>query len=470
MKRSGYRISYHIYLLFLVAVVTVVLSIAIYLLRMITVKLPSGAYQRTNWAQTFAKDFKEQLIMVDGKLQVSQKGLKQLQDEKIGLQLLDDEGNEIFAFQKPEDAKSNYSYVELLAIENKTRADQDEMLALIESLSYEGESYLYIVYLPVKINKVMMYLNGDYMTNGKSIFLRGIFMLLIVIVIAGGAYGFYTAKAISHLTLSIQAIFKRQYVSRSKGGIFSDIYEGLDQLDQKIRSSDEEREKTETMRKEWIANITHDLKTPLSPIKGYAEILQNDYRKSEEECKQYARIMLKNAGYMESLIDDLKLTYQLESDMLPIKLEKQNFVTFFKELIIDVLNRPEYEEREIQFETSISKIVFSFDEKLLRRAFQNLIVNAFVHGDETTHLHIKLEVKDKKLQIMLADNGKGMTKEEIERLFERYYRGSNTEKKVEGTGLGLAIAKNIINKHGGMITVSSEVGIGTTFLITFKVN
>ena len=470
MKSSGYRICYHIYFLFLMAIVTVVFSIIVYLLMMITFKLPSGDIKRTNWAKVFAKEFKEQIIPIDGRFQVSQKGLERLQEEQIGFQLLDDAGNEIYAFQKPECAKSGYSYAELLALCDQTASSKDKMLKLVESTSYGGKSYLYIVYIPVKINKVVMYLNGEHLTNGKTIFFTVILMLLFVILIAGSVYGLYTAKAISQLTMSIQAIAKRQYLPKVKRGIFGNIYEGLDQLDGEIKISDTQREKTEIMRKEWIANITHDLKTPLSPIKGYAEILQNDHMKSEEEWKQYARIMLKNANYMESLIGDLKLTYQLESGMLPIQLKKQNFVTFFRELVIDILNRPEYEKRQVQFESNSSEIAFAFDEKLLTRAFHNLMVNTFVHGDETTSLSIKIETDGKKLQINLSDNGKGMTDEEVSRLFERYYRGSNTEKKVEGTGLGLAIAKNIIDRHGGSINVSSRVAVGTTFLITFKVN
>ncbi|MFR8339727.1 MAG: sensor histidine kinase [Eisenbergiella massiliensis] len=130
-------------------------------------------------------------------------------------------------------------------------------------------------------------------------------------------------------------------------------------------------------------NITHDLKTPLSPIRGYAELLLENGVPEEGSCRQYAAVMLKNTAYMETLIDDLKLTYQLDNRMLPIHRSRQDIVRFLKELAIDILNTPEYENRTIHFLSDDAPILFPFDPTLLTRAFRNLIINAFVHGNET---------------------------------------------------------------------------------------
>ena len=181
--------------------------------------------------------------------------------------------------------------------------------------------------------------------------------------------------------------------------------------------------------------------------------------------------MLKNAAYMENLIDDLKLTWQLENDMLPINRQEQNIVRFLRELSIDILNRPKYEERTIAFQCSENitdeTAIFSFDKKLFTRTFQNLIINAFVHGGKDTEVTVQISVSDCWLNINLSDNGIGMSAEETDQLFDRYYRGTNTESKSEGTGLGLAIAKSIIELHGGTISVTSSPGAGTAFLIRF---
>lgn len=128
--------------------------------------------------------------------------------------------------------------------------------------------------------------------------------------------------------------------------------------------------------------------------------------------------------------------------MLPIQRKKQNFVPAFREWIIDIL----------------------------MRAFQNLMINALVHGGEETAIEIQITKTEGKIELMMSDNGKGMTEEETKRLFERYYRGANTEKKIEGTGLGMAITKSIIELHNGRIRVRSRLQVGTTFFIDFPVN
>ncbi|MDE7432784.1 MAG: ATP-binding protein, partial [Lachnospiraceae bacterium] len=143
------------------------------------------------------------------------------------------------------------------------------------------------------------------------------------------------------------------------------------------------------------------------------------------------------------------------------------------ELSIDILNRPDYEERTIAFQCSDNiadeTVMFSFDSKLLTRTFQNLIINAFVHGGNDTEVTINISVSECRLNITISDNGKGMSTAETDRLFDRYYRGINTESKNEGTGLGLSIAKSIIELHGGTISVTSCPGTGTAFLICFPV-
>ncbi len=470
MKNSGYRALFHIYLIFFLSLLgTILAAIGLFLL-LITIQKPDGAVVRSDWPKTFAESFREQIIFIDDKPQVKQSGIELLQDNSIGLQILDSSGHEIYSYRKPEKAGTYYSNTELLRLFQTGHLEADEITSFVGEVTHEENDYAYIVYFPMKIKKVTMYLNGERFTDGKTLILSSVGILLIVILISGIAYGFWTAKIISRLTTSIKDISKRCYLPVQNHGAFGDLYDSLNILDTEIKTSDRLREQTEKMRQEWIANITHDLKTPLSPIKGYAEILQDDTVKTDKQCKRYAGVMLKNAAYMENLIDDLKLTYQLENGMVPVNRQEQNLIRFLRELVIDILNNPEYESRSIQFESADETILFSFDQKLLTRAFQNLIINAFVHGDRNTEVTLQFSVFENAIKIAVADNGKGMTTEETNKIFERYYRGTNTEHKPEGTGLGLAIAKSIVELHGGTIYVSSALDFGTVFLICFPAN
>ena len=468
MKRSGYRTIFHIYLIFFLSLLGAVLLAGCLIFMTISIQTPDGIIARSDWPKTFTEDFKDQIVFIEAAPQIRQAGMSLLQDNDIGIQILEPSGYEVFSYQEPEQANTIYSSAELLQLFQAGKLENSEITAFVGTVSNAGTDYIYILYFPVDVSKATMYVNGERFAGGKTIILPILSTMLLLVLISGVLYGVFTTKAMKRLTTSIQEISVRSYLPVQDHGMFHDLYDSLNTLDSEIRASDQLRVQTDKMREEWIANITHDLKTPLSPIKGYAEILQETGGKSQEQSRRYAGIMLKNISYMETLIDDLKLTYQLENGMLPINREEKNIVRFLKELAIDILNTPEYENRTIHFESPEEIVLYSFDQTLLTRAFRNLIINAFVHGEEHTEVTLRLSVSDSTLEIYVADNGKGVEPETTEHLFDRYYRGTNTEQKPEGSGLGLAIAKGIIEIHSGTISVSSIPTVGTAFQIEFS--
>lgn len=473
MKKSGFRTIFHVYLIFFLSMLGVIIvAISIFYL-LVTVKTPNGNTVKSDWPKSFTKNFSEQIVFVNDKPQVKQSGIESLQENKIGLQILAHSGNEIYSYQKPEQAKDTYTSTLLQDLYQTGQLNISETTAFLDTITHNKTEYIYILYFPVKISKINMYLNGERFVGGKSVIITFVAILFIVIILSGIVYGYWTTKIMSHLTVSISEIATRRYLPMQARGSFKDIYDSLNVLDTEIKASDKIKEQTEKMREEWISNITHDLKGPLSPIKGYAElILENDIE-DEKHRKQYAQVMLKNVTYMETLIHDLKLTYQLKNGMIPFKRQEKNIIRFLKELVIDILNNPTYEDRSIHFETDVENILFSFDETLFTRLFQNLIINAFVHGNENTEVTLEITSLDTVLQIFVTDNGRGIASEEIDLLFQRYYRGTKTKQKSEGTGLGLAISKNIVELHGGTISVNSVKDVETTFQLQFpqiKVN
>lgn len=467
MRQSGYRTVFHIYLIFFLSFLGTLLSICCISVLLITTQDPEGKTVRSDWAKKFTMDISEYIIFVNGSPKVKQVGMELLQDYHVGLQILDTTGKVVYEYQKPDNAQNSYSITDLLQLSQKGHLDTENITSFVGIVTEGEKSHAYILHFPMNIQKVTMYLNGERFTGGKKIAFITIGILLTAVIFLGLTYGFLITKAIRKLVISIGEIASRSYLPVKVKGAFGDLYNSLNDLDSEIKASDKLQEETERLRREWISNITHDLKTPLSPIKGYAEIINDDTEKTASDYKRYAGIMLKNAIYMENLIDDLKLTWQLENGVLPINKKDQSIIRFLRELSIDILNRPEYESRTILFDYLDENAHYSFDEKLFTRAFQNLIINAFVHGNEDTVVTVQITSNKNSLNIIVADNGDGMSVEETERLFERYYRGANTESKTEGTGLGLAIAKSIIELHGGTISVTSTPGVGTSFLICF---
>lgn len=465
MRKSGYRTVFHIYLIFFLSLLGTIVAAACLSFLLITVQQPDGSTKRSDWPKVFTEDFRDQILFIDNTPQIKQAGIALLRDNHVGLQILNSSGTDVYHYQKPQQAMAAYSSTDLLRLYQTGRAKDGQVTAFVGTVSNEGKDFAYILYFPVKISKITMYLNGERFAGGKALVLFILGILFLVAIVSGVLYGYWTARAIKRLTTSIQDISSRSYLPVQDRGAFHDLYDSLNTLDAEIRNSDQLQTQTEKMREEWIANITHDLKTPLSPIKGYAEMLLEDGSNSE----RYAGILLKNAAYMEKLIDDLKLTYQLENGMLPLNRKEQSIVRFLRELVIDLLNTPEYENRTVHFESDSEHIDFPFDQTLFTRAFRNLVINSFVHGRPDTEITLRVSGSGKTIRIDVADNGNGMTAEETAHLFDRYYRGTNTEKKPEGSGLGLAIVNSIIELHGGTISVSSIPGAGTTFQILFPV-
>lgn len=468
MKQSGYRTVFHIYLIFVLSLVATFLLGCWLFLQTFFIQSPSGANVRSDWPKAFTENFQQQIIFIDGAPQIRQAGISLLQENTIGIQILDTSGREVFSYQKPEQARTTYSSAELLRLVQPGHSAKSGTAIFSATVSGSGSEYVYILYFPMTVSQVTMYVNGERFAGGKAIILPILLVLFFIILILGVLYGFFTSRAIKRLTTAIHEISDRSYLPVQDQGVFRDLYGSLNNLDADIKASDQLRMQTEKMREEWIANITHDLKTPLSPIKGYAEILLEDSSTGPEQVRRYAGITLKNVSYMETLVDDLKLTYQLENGMLPVNREEQDIVRFLKELVIDILNAPEYEKRTIHFESAEGRSLLSFDQTLFTRAFRNLIINAFVHGEDDTEVTLCVSVLGETLKIDLSDNGKGMEPETVEHLFDRYYRGTNTEQRPEGSGLGLAIAKSIIELHGGTISVSTIPTIGTAFQIEFS--
>lgn len=467
MKCSArYRSVFHIYIIFFILFIGTAIAGLGMILYNITIQKPNGQVEISKWPIDFSENFSE-YITFDGNMPViKQSGLQLLQENSLWIQIIDTNGNEIQSFNKPQEIAAHYSPSDMLNIYKNGIGDYSVFPGCIQSGDKE---WTYLIGFPMQISKVIIYVNKDRFATFKPIVLVMLGVMLLLLVISSLIYSFIMAKQMKQIRKSIREIATRTYLPTTVRGSFGDVYEELNTLNMEIRSSDEARAKNEKLREEWIANITHDLKTPLSPIKGYAELISaNDYKTGSDKIREYGNIILKNAAYAEELINDLKLTYQLKNEMLPLDKSKQNIIRFMKELVIDLLNNPEYEQRNISFYSTSEDIMFSFDTVLLKRAFNNLLTNALVHNNRDTEVSVSVKVTDC-IRISIQDNGRGMRKEELDNLFIRYYRGENTTAKPEGSGLGMAIAKQIIELHGGSISAKSEPGSGTCITVEFPI-
>jgi len=422
-----------------------------------------------NKVRDFTLTFDRYVEKTDGGVRVTQEGIEKLKDYDAWIQLLDEEGYEVYQWNKPEDALSHYTPGEMVFYNIYTGAIKDST-TFAGTAEIDGYKWSYIIGFPME--EVAKY-NFYYLPKRLELnIIKAVVYLLvtptIVVLIMGYIFGRSLTKPVADVIYGIQQLAKGNYnVTYTEKGIYKDVFTNLNKLTNQLKINEREREKTERMREEWINNLSHDLKTPLSSIKGYSELMADeDYSLTEKEIREYSRIIKNKADYMEELLEDLKLTQVLKAGLIPLKAEKLDMVELLRNITIDVLNNPKYARRKVQFNIGTEPIIIFFDKSLMQRAFTNIIYNSLVHNHDNTEITIRIDKIDK-IYIEIEDNGRGIPQEELDKLFERYYRGTDTGESHKGSGLGLNIAKQIIELHGGTIRVESTPGVGTKFIVTF---
>lgn len=228
----------------------------------------------------------------------------------------------------------------------------------------------------------------------------------------------------------------------------------------------------EDNRKALIANISHDLKTPITSINGYVEGLLERVV-PEENIDNYLKVIKSNAAYMNRLIDDLFLFSKLDMQKLEFIFNKTNIKLYIEDIVEEfyfVL-----EEKQIGFDYSLGvkeEIFVNIDGKRLYRALRNIIDNAIKYGQGIENLRIEISLYNDldNIFITISDNGYGIEKDKVDKIFKRFYRvDTERTKDFNSTGLGLAITKEIVDAHKGEIYVSSEVDVGTSFTIRLPI-
>ena len=417
-----------------------------------------------SWPDTFTDNFSFWIEEKDGSIGVKQTGLERLDEYGLWVQIIDETGQEIFSHNKPTHYPESYSIADLVTLSESRY--ENGYTVFISDVTFSGRTFNYVVGFPYAIGKAMLYYNGKNVARLSPFTKNMVFFSACVIVLAAFAYAFWLSRKLSTIIGGIKDITDNSYKPMRETGVFSEVYSSLNKMDMEIRRSEKIQQETDRTRQEWIANITHDLKTPLSPVKGYAELLSDGSSLDLKTAQNYGEIILKNVNHMEKLMNDLKLTYQLEAGAIPYTPRATRIIRFLKELVIDIVNDPAFDKRTIEFESELPELMIAVDPDLLRRAVGNIVINALVHNPVDAKVKITVnKAPNNSLSISICDNGSGMDEAVLSDLWNRYYRGTNTKERPEGSGLGLAIAKQIITLHCGDISVKSNPGVGTEFII-----
>lgn len=237
-----------------------------------------------------------------------------------------------------------------------------------------------------------------------------------------------------------------------------------DKLTNEIKEYVEKVDFEKQIRQEFFSNASHELKTPITSIKGYAEILHNDFAKTAEAKEDCIRRIIKEADHMTTLINDILMISKLETKEDHMDRSEIRLIPLLEDIMESV--EPLARTNDIRIHVDCKPVTVYGSAKQYRELLMNLITNAILYNKPEGEVFIDIRKLPQALQIEVRDTGIGICKEDQERIFERFYRiDKGRSRKMGGTGLGLSIVKHIVAFNGGEISVESEPDMGSKFLV-----
>lgn len=300
----------------------------------------------------------------------------------------------------------------------------------------------------------------------QQLIIVSIVVLLLSIVVA-----YFISKRLSNPIIRISKAAKLISKGKLKTNFDSgsDIKELIDLTDA-LNDMKEELSKTEELQKDLMANVSHDLKTPLTMIKAYAELILDINIDDKEKCKSNLNIIIEEVNRLNDLVNDILALTKVENDLDKLDISSFDLIKLIKRIVKQHNIYVIKDGYSIEFiHDNIDKLMINADKKKIEQVIYNLLNNALNYTGSDKKVIIKVVEDDKDYTIMVIDSGKGIDKKEIDHIFDRYYRSKKKHKRyVYGTGLGLSIVKNILLLHNYEYGVKSTKNKGTTFYFKIK--
>ncbi len=283
-------------------------------------------------------------------------------------------------------------------------------------------------------------------------------MLLLLMGLCAGMAGALTRRVIEPI--------RRMTEEMAEGENGAEVYPELQPLLSRIHSQHEEIIKSANMRVEFTANVSHELKTPLTSITGYAELIESGMAEGDM-IKRFAGEIHKNASRLLTLINDTIRLSQMDEARNEIEREMVD-PSLTAEMVAEQL-RMSAEKHRVSMSVDARPCLISADRRMIEELIYNLCDNAIRYNVRGGSVRLTVRPVKEHVLVLVQDTGIGISREHQERVFERFYRVDKSRSKATGgTGLGLAIVKHIAAKHNAKITMKSELGSGTTIMVRFE--
>lgn len=252
---------------------------------------------------------------------------------------------------------------------------------------------------------------------------------------------------------------------------FSELCQDFEEMRRRLKESTEEKSLIEKENRELISNISHDLKTPITAVKGYVEGIMDGVADTPEKMDRYVRTIYNKTNEMDHLINELTFYSKIDTNRIPYTFNKLNVEDYFEDCSEEVGLELETRGIELVYANYVEKDVMVIaDGEQIRRVIHNIISNAIKYMDKPKGI-IQIRIKDVGdfIQIEIEDNGKGIGPKDLPYIFDRFYRTDVSRNSSKGgSGIGLSIVKKILEDHGGKVWATSRLGIGTIMYFVLR--
>ena len=288
-----------------------------------------------------------------------------------------------------------------------------------------------------------------------------IWIVFVSIIVGAVVMALISKKLINPLAGLITAMnkvaegdFETQIETESRIEVIQDIYSNFNLMVRELGA-------TETLQTDFVSNVSHEIKTPINAIEGYTTLLQNTENIDEVE-NAYIEKILFNTKRLSELVSNILMLSKVDNKAIQAKKTTYRLDEQIRQSI--VLLEPKWSTKEIDLDVDMDEIEYTGDESLMFHVWNNLIDNAIKFSPENGRVKIRLKSKEGKAAFLIEDGGCGISDEEKERIFNKFYQADSSHKS-EGNGLGLALVKNILALCSGKITVEDAGEKGTRFIV-----
>ena len=252
---------------------------------------------------------------------------------------------------------------------------------------------------------------------------------------------------------------------------FSQLCQDFEEMRKRLKESTEEKILMDKENKELISNISHDLKTPITAVKGYVEGIMDGVADTPEKMDRYVRTIYNKTNEMDHLINELTFYSKIDTNRIPYTFSKLNVEDYFSDCAEELGLEMETRGIELVYANYVEKgVQVIADGEQIRRVIHNIVSNAIKYMEKPRGI-IQLRVKDVGdfIQVEIEDNGKGIAAKDLQYIFDRFYRTDVSRNSSKGgSGIGLSIVKKIMEDHGGKVWATSRLGIGTIMYFVLR--